>query len=91
MRRRRDPRPQVNSVVEGRVRDFFWPDAGLVVEADGYRYHRSPTVFSDDRERDVELALAGLRTLRFTYDQCTKRRNYVKTSILAARGARSPS
>src|SRR5215212_3141762 len=81
------PPPQVNTVIDGRVRDFFWPDAGLVVEADGYRYHRSPTVFNDDRERDVRLTLAGLRTLRFTYDQCTKRRNYVKTSILAARGA----
>ena len=81
------PRPQVNVVIEGKVRDFFWPDAALVVEADGYRYHRSPTVFNDDRERDVLLTLAGLRTLRFTYDQCTKRRTYVKTSILAARRA----
>ena len=81
------PRPQVNSVIEGRVRDFFWPDAGLVVEADGYRYHRSPSAFNDDRERDVRLTIAGLRTLRFTYDQCTNRRAYVKTSILAARGA----
>lgn len=80
------PRPHVNTVIEGKVRDFFWPDARLVVEADGYRHHRSPTALDDDRERDVQLVLAGLRSLRFTYDQCTKRRNYVKTSILAARG-----
>ena len=77
------PRPQVNSVIEGRRRDFYWPEAGLVVEADGYSYHRSPSVFNDDRERDVRLTLAGLRTLRFTYDQCTKRRHYVRTSILS--------
>jgi predicted transcriptional regulator of viral defense system len=81
------PRPQVNCVIEGKVRDFFWADAGLVVEADGYAYHRSPSALNDDRERDVELTLAGVRSLRFTYDQCTKRRNYVKSSILAARGA----
>jgi hypothetical protein len=78
------PRPQVNGVIEGKRRDFYWADAGLVVEADGYGYHRSPSAFNDDRERDVRLTLAGLRTLRFTYDQCTKRRNYVKTSILSA-------
>jgi very-short-patch-repair endonuclease len=58
-----------------------------VVEADGYGYHRSPTAFNDDRERDVRLTLAGLRSLRFTYAQCTKRRGYVKESILAALGA----
>jgi very-short-patch-repair endonuclease/predicted transcriptional regulator of viral defense system len=81
------PRPQVNHVIEGRIRDFYWPDARLVVEADGYGYHRSPTAFNDDRERDVRLTLAGLRTLRFTYDQCTKRREYVQESILAARRA----
>jgi hypothetical protein len=26
------PRPLVNTVIEGRVRDFFWPHRGLVVE-----------------------------------------------------------
>jgi very-short-patch-repair endonuclease len=80
-------RPQVNVVIDGKVRDFFWPSAGLVVEADGYRYHRSPTAFNDDRERDVELTLAGVRSLRFTYDQCAKRRRYVKRSILRGLGA----
>jgi very-short-patch-repair endonuclease len=81
------PRPKVNCVIEGKVRDFFWADAGLVVEADGYRHHRSPSALDDERERDVEIVLAGLRSLRFTYDQCTKRRNYVRRYILAARGA----
>jgi very-short-patch-repair endonuclease len=80
------PRPQVNSVVEGRARDFYWPKRRLVVEADSYRWHRSPSAMNDDRERDVELTLAGLTTLRFTYDQCTKRRNYVKRSIRRALG-----
>jgi hypothetical protein len=81
------PRPQVNCLIEGKRRDFYWPDARLVVEADGYRYHRSPSAFNDDRERDVRLVIAGLRTLRFTYDQCTNRRGYVKQSILNAHGA----
>jgi hypothetical protein len=62
----RIPRPNVNTVIEGKVRDFCWPRQRLVVEADGYAYHRSPSALADDRERDVELTLAGWRTLRFT-------------------------
>jgi hypothetical protein len=84
------PRPQVNHVIEGKVRDFFWPDVGLVVEADSFAWHRSPSALDDDRVRDVELTLAGLRTLRFTYAQCTERRGYVRRSILRARGATTP-
>jgi hypothetical protein len=80
------PRPQTNVVVEGRVRDFYWPHARLVVEADGYRWHRSPGAFNDDRERDTELALAGYERLRFTYDQCTKRRHWVRSAIHRALG-----
>jgi hypothetical protein len=51
------PRPLVNAVVAGRRRDFYWPQARLVVEADGYASHHSPSAFDEDRERDVELAL----------------------------------
>jgi very-short-patch-repair endonuclease len=81
------PRPLVNTVIEGRVRDFYWPHCRLVVEADSYRWHRSPSALNDDRERDVELTLAGYRTLRFTYEQVTRRRAYVVRALLAALGA----
>jgi very-short-patch-repair endonuclease len=78
------PRPAVNVVVAGRVRDFAWADAHLVVEADSYGFHRSPASFGDDRERDVELTLAGWRTLRFTWAQVTQRPRYVVDAIVAA-------
>ena len=78
------PRPQVDTVVAGRVRDFAWPRQRLVVEADSYAWHRSPAVFSDDRERDVELTLAGWHTLRFTWAQVTERPGYVREAIAAA-------
>jgi hypothetical protein len=58
------PRPLVNTSLEGRVRDFFWPDRRLVVEADSYAWHRSPAALNDDRERDVQLTLAEYRILR---------------------------
>jgi very-short-patch-repair endonuclease len=60
------PRPQSDVVVHGRTRDFHWPDANLVVEVDSYRWHHSPAALDDDRERDVQLMLAGVRFLRFT-------------------------
>jgi very-short-patch-repair endonuclease len=78
------PRPQVNCVIEGKVRDFYWPHAGLVVEADSYGWHRSPSALNDDRERDVELTLAGYRSLRFTWHQVTRRREYVAGALLRA-------
>jgi very-short-patch-repair endonuclease len=81
------PRPQVNTVVEGKVRDFHWPDCRLVVEADSYAWHRSPSALNDDRERDVELTLAGYRVLRFTYEQVTRRREYVIGALRTALGA----
>jgi len=76
------PRPSENCVIEGKARDFFWPHARLVVEADSYAWHRSPSALSDDRERDVTLTLAGYRTLRFTWEQVTRRRRYVADAIL---------
>jgi very-short-patch-repair endonuclease len=78
------PQPLVNTVVEERVRDFYWPDCRLVVEADSFGWHSSPSALNDDRERDVELTLAGYHVLRFTYEQVTERPRYVVDAILAA-------
>ena len=71
-------------MLHGHVRDFAWPPRKLVVEGDSYSWHRSPTALDTDRERDVTLALAGWRTLRFTYAQVTRRPGYVADAIRAA-------
>jgi very-short-patch-repair endonuclease len=78
------PRPQVNCVIEGKVRDLYWPACRLVVEADSYAWHRSPAALNADRERDVELTLAGYCVLRFTWEQVTQRPEYVVRAIRAA-------
>jgi hypothetical protein len=78
------PRPLVNTVIEGKVRDFCWPARRLVVEADSYAWHRSPSALDADRERDVELTLAGWRVLRFTHAQVTRRSRWVADAILDA-------
>jgi len=75
------PRPETNTRIEGVEIDFAWRDARLVVEVDGYTYHRSPSAFEADRERDVVLALAGWQVLRFTWAQVTRRPAWVAGAI----------
>jgi very-short-patch-repair endonuclease len=60
------PRPRTNLTVEGYEVDFHWPDAGLVVELDGYATHATRHAFEQDRARDRHLQLAGYRVLRIT-------------------------
>lgn len=61
------PRPSVNVSVAGFEVDAFWPEARLVVELDGYAFHRTRTAFERDRARDAELQLGGCRVLRITH------------------------
>lgn len=74
-------RPEVNTRIEGAEVDFAWRDARLIVEVDGYRYHRSPSSFESDRERDVMLVLAGWQVLRFTWTQLTRRPAWVADAV----------
>jgi very-short-patch-repair endonuclease len=57
----------VNVLVEGFEVDAVWLDRKLVVELDGYGFHRTPQAFERDRERDAVLQLAGYRVLRLTW------------------------
>lgn len=61
------PRPLVNQFVAGFEVDAFWPRQRLVVELDGYAFHRTRGAFERDRARDAALQLAGCRVLRFTH------------------------
>lgn len=49
--------------------DFFWPDLGLVVETDGWRYHRTPSAQTRDALRFQRHTAAGLTPLRFSHYQ----------------------
>jgi predicted transcriptional regulator of viral defense system len=77
------PRPIANAHVEGIEVDFVWRAQRLIVEVDGYAYHRSPTSFEDDRERDVTLAIAGWTVLRFTWAQITRRPGWVARAVFS--------
>jgi very-short-patch-repair endonuclease len=60
------PRLAVNVPVLGYEVDFLWPGARLVVELDGFEYHRDRGAFERDRRRDARLQLAGYRVVRIT-------------------------
>jgi hypothetical protein len=61
-------RPLVNRLVEGRQRDFVWPDRRLVVEVDGHAFHSSRAAIRRDKARDRELVAARWLAVRFTYE-----------------------
>lgn len=49
--------------------DFYWPDLGLVVETDGWRYHRTPSAQTRDALRSQTHTASGLTPLRFSHYQ----------------------
>jgi len=80
------PRPVVNGRALGFESDFAWGDHGLVVEVDGFAFHRTRGAFERDRARDAVLAAAGVRTLRFTARQVERRPVEVVAALRAAQG-----
>ncbi len=58
------PEPEAQ-VKLGRHRvDFLWREERLVIEVDGYVYHRGRRAMRDDNDRDLELELLGFRVVR---------------------------
>jgi very-short-patch-repair endonuclease len=77
------PLPQTQRHLGGGRVDFFWPQLGLVVEADSLRYHRTPAQQRADRLRDQRHAAAGLITLRFTHWQIFFEPEHVRATLTA--------
>jgi very-short-patch-repair endonuclease len=68
-RRHRLPMPAVNLRLGRLTVDFCWVEQRLVVETDGYHYHRGRAAFEDDRDRDLKLHALGYEVLRLSYRQ----------------------
>jgi very-short-patch-repair endonuclease len=69
------PLPQFNVLLEGHQYthevDAHWPAHKLVVELDGFEFHRTRRDREKDASKDADLELAGLRVMRLTWDQVT--------------------
>jgi hypothetical protein len=63
------PSPITNGLVSGHEVDFHWPAARLIVETDGRGTHDNPLAFERDRQRDLELTLAGWHVIRISWRQ----------------------
>jgi very-short-patch-repair endonuclease len=75
------PEPQVGVLVDGFLVDAIWPEANLVVELDGFEFHRDRETFERDRMKAAELRLAGRTVVAFTYRQVTEDEDWVLTTV----------
>jgi very-short-patch-repair endonuclease len=83
------PAPQTQHVVRsagrwvGRV-DFAWLDQWLIVETDGFEYHKDRASYRKDRRRLNALQLAGWTVLRFSWEDVVHDPDYVVRSVAGA-------
>ncbi|MDX6626449.1 MAG: hypothetical protein QOE56_1438 [Solirubrobacterales bacterium] len=63
------PTPLTKQIVDRFEVDFYWPELGLVVETDGWRYHRTPSAQTRDALRFQAHTAAGRTPLRFSHWQ----------------------
>jgi len=71
------PTPLTKVIVDEFEVDFYWPDLGLVVETDGWRYHRTPATQTRDALRSQTHTAAGLTPLRFSHYQVKNEPDHV--------------
>lgn len=77
------PRPEVNvwfADLKCEV-DLLWRDQRLVVELDGWAFHRSRDAFEADRRRLVQLQAIGFSVLPFTWRQLKDEPEWVVNQI----------
>jgi very-short-patch-repair endonuclease len=75
------PEPQTKAWVNGFEVDFHWPELGIVVEADGLRYHRTPSQQTRALLRDQTHLAAGLLPLRFSHAQICFEPRHVRDTL----------
>jgi very-short-patch-repair endonuclease len=66
------PTPIVNRKANGHERDMMFPDHNLIVELDGWDYHRDRHSFESDRDRDADQLAHGQPTVRITWERITE-------------------
>jgi Protein of unknown function (DUF559) len=75
------PAPLTKQIVNRFEVDFFWPDVGLVVETDGWRYHRTPSSQTRDALRFQLHTASGLTPLRFSHWQVKYEPRHVRSVL----------
>jgi Transcriptional regulator, AbiEi antitoxin len=69
LRKHNLPEPLYNVTLFGREVDVYYPDARLIVELDGWPFHRTKIAFENDRDRDATMLAHGIATVRITRER----------------------
>ena len=72
IRRANLPAPEVNAKVGSYTADFLWREQKVIVELDGYDYHRGRAAFERDHQRDAEHQRMGYLVIRITGRQLAR-------------------
>ncbi len=75
------PPPAQNVLISGMEVDALWPRERLIVELDGFAFHRHRAAFERDRARDAALQAAGYRVIRLTWRRLEKEAATVAAEI----------
>ena len=75
------PLPETQVRLEGRV-DFHWPELGLIVETDGWRYHRTPWRQAHDNRRMQAHAAAGRTAIRISHYEIRHEAERVERTVV---------
>jgi very-short-patch-repair endonuclease len=89
-RRHRLPMPEVNVRVGEHLVDFLWRERMVVVETDGFIYHRGRAAFEDDRGTDLSLRALGYDVVRLADTQIDEEPTQI-AAVLRRRLAPFPS
>jgi uncharacterized protein DUF559 len=85
------PPPSLNCSVLSFVVDALWPRQRLIVELDGFAFHRHRGAFERDRARDAALQAAGYRVVRITHRRLEENEREVAEQLSRLlRGASAP-
>jgi very-short-patch-repair endonuclease len=90
MRAAQLPEPLTNVRLHGYEVDFYWPQLGVVVEVQGYRFHSGRAAFERDARKGAALTAAGLKVCYVTWLQM-EREPYAVVGRVAQALARAPA
>jgi very-short-patch-repair endonuclease len=89
IRRANLPMPEVNARVGSYTADFLWREQRVIVELDGYDYHRGRAAFERDHERDAQHQRMGYLVIRITGRQLRHRVEEVLAALATALARRA--
>jgi hypothetical protein len=81
------PEPEMNATVGRDEVDFVWRSERVVVEVDGFRFHRSRGSFVNDRRKGARLSGRGFQVIRVTWDDLVHEPTVTLVQLALALGA----